>query len=60
LEAAKIYAELRCEKVKAPDAIQVACAASATVDLFVTNDERLQGKQVTGIQFIVSLERVPI
>jgi hypothetical protein len=25
----------------------------------VTNDERLWGKQVEGIQFIVSLERAP-
>jgi hypothetical protein len=38
----------------------LACAANASVDLFVTNDERLQGKHVDGIQFIVPLERVPI
>jgi hypothetical protein len=38
----------------------LACAASANVDLFVTNDERLQGKQVAGIQFIVPVGRVPI
>ena len=61
LPAAKIYAELRSERsLRAPDAIQLACAASAKVDLFVTNDERLQGKHVSGIQFIVPLERVPI
>jgi predicted nucleic acid-binding protein len=61
IEAAKIYAEIRSAKsIKAPDAIQLACAASATVDLFVTNDERLQGKQVSGIQFIVALDRVPL
>jgi hypothetical protein len=30
------------------------------VDLFVTNDHRLQGKQVAGIQFIVPLDNVPI
>ncbi len=46
--------------VRPPDAIQLACAATAGVDLFVTNDHRLQGKQVTGIQFIVPLENVPI
>ena len=61
VKAAKVYAALRSERsLKAPDAIQLACAASASVDLFVTNDERLQGKQVDGIQFIVRLERVPI
>jgi predicted nucleic acid-binding protein len=61
LKAAKVYAALRSERsVKAPDAIQLACAASASVDLFVTNDERLQGRHVDGIQFIVPLERVPI
>jgi predicted nucleic acid-binding protein len=61
LPVARIYAELRSERsLRAPDAIQLACAASAKVDLFVTNDERLQGKHVSGIQFIVPLERVPI
>jgi predicted nucleic acid-binding protein len=61
VKAAKVYAALRSERsLKAPDAIQLACAASANVDLFVTNDGRLQGKQVGGIQFIVPLARVPI
>lgn len=61
LEAARIYAELRADKsIKAPDAIQLACAANAAVDLFVTNDERLQGKHIPGIQFIVPLDRAPL
>ena len=61
VKAAKVYAALRLDRsLRAPDAIQLACAASANVDLFVTNDERLQGKQVDGIQFIVPLGRVPI
>ena len=61
VRAAKVYAALRSERsLKAPDAIQLACASSASVDLFVTNDARLQGRQVDGIQFIVPLERVPI
>ena len=61
VKAAKIYAALRLERsLRAPDAIQLACAASANVDLFITNDERLQGKRVDGIQFIVPLERVPL
>jgi predicted nucleic acid-binding protein len=61
VKAASVYATLRSERsLKAPDAIQLACAASASVDLFITNDERLQGKHVDGIQFIVPLARVPI
>ena len=59
--AAKIYAGLRSDRsLRAPDAIQLACAASARVDLFITNDARLQGKHVDGIQFIAPLDRVPI
>jgi uncharacterized protein len=61
VKAAKVYASLRTDRsLRAPDAIQLACAASAGVDLFVTNDTRLQAKQINGIQFIVPLDRVPI
>ena len=61
LKAARVYAGLRSERsLRAPDAIQLACAASAQVDLFVTNDERLQGRHVDGVQFIVALGKVPI
>ena len=60
-KAARIYAALRSDlALRPPDAIQLACAAGAGIDLFVTNDARLQRKQVDGIQFIVPLERVPI
>ncbi|MFI5089607.1 MAG: type II toxin-antitoxin system VapC family toxin [Terriglobales bacterium] len=60
-KAAKIYASLRCDRaLRAPDAIQLACAAAAGVDLFITNDGRLQGKQVDGIHFIVPLEQAPL
>ena len=60
VKAATIYAALRSDRsLRAPDAIQLACAAAAGVDLFVTNDTRLQTKQVEGIHFIVSLDRVP-
>ncbi len=60
-KAARTYAFLRCDRsLRAPDAVQLACASAASVDLFVTNDARLQGKQVEGIQFIVSLDRVPM
>jgi len=61
IAAAKVYASLRSDRsLRAPDAIQLACAAGAGVDLFVTNDARLQSKHVNGIQFIASLDRVPI
>jgi predicted nucleic acid-binding protein len=59
--AAMVYARIRADRsVRPPDAIQLACAAWAKVDLFITNDARLHSKQIPGIQFIVSLERTPI
>lgn len=58
---ARAYAAIRQDKsIKQPDAIQLACAAVAKVDLFITNDQRLQSKRVEGIQFITSLDRAPI
>ncbi len=60
-KAARSYASLRVDRTIRPaDAIQLACASSVGTDLFVTNDSRLQGKLVPGIQFIVSLDRTPI
>ena len=59
--AARHYASIRCDRsINPPDAMQLSCAASVGVDLFVTNDDRLQGKFVPGIQFIAPLVRVPI
>ena len=61
LTAARHYASIKSDRtIKAPDAIQLSCAASAGVDLFVTNNERLHGKFVPGIQFIAPLDRVPV
>jgi predicted nucleic acid-binding protein len=61
IKAARHYASIKTSRsVPAPDAVQLSCAASAGVDLFITNDDRLQNKQVPGIQFIVPLGRVPI
>jgi uncharacterized protein len=60
-KAAWKYAALRCDRsLRAPDALQLACAASAGVDLFVTNDRRFEGKHIEGIQFIIALDQVPI
>ena len=57
-EAARRYAEIRRNRsIRPPDAIQLACAAQAEVDLFITNDDRLSRLTVPGIQFLVSLER---
>ena len=61
VEAAKLYSVLRCDRsLRSPDATQLACAGVARTDLFVTNDNRLQGKRVAGVQFIVPLEGVPL
>jgi len=38
------------------DAIHLACAAEAGVDLFITHDKRLQKLTIPGIQFITGLE----
>lgn len=56
--AAPRYAAIRVDRtIKAPDAIQLACAATAGVDLFITNDDRLSRKHVPGVKFITSLDR---
>jgi len=56
--AAAHYARIRQDRgIRAPDAIQLACAAGAEVDLFITNDDRLATRTVPGIKFITSLGR---
>lgn len=63
LPAARQFAKLRGSrglKVRPPDAMQLACAGTAGMDLFLTNDARLHGMQVDGIQFITSVERAPL
>ena len=62
LPAARAYARLRSEprKIAPPDAIQLACAASAGVDLFLTNDTRLHSVRLDGIHFITSVDRAPL
>ncbi len=54
--AALAFAGIRQDRsIKPPDAIQLACASVAGVDLFITNDERLSRKVVPGIHFIQPL-----
>jgi predicted nucleic acid-binding protein len=57
IEAAEHYASIRAnQKISAPDAIHLACAASVGTDLFLTNDKNLVGKVIPGIQFIAGLD----
>lgn len=57
-EAARLYAGIRKDRtIRPPDAIQLACAAQARVDLFITNDERLSTKTIPRVQFISALQR---
>jgi predicted nucleic acid-binding protein len=60
-KVARRYAVVRSTtSIRGPDAVQLACASEASVDLFVTNDNHLEGRHVDGIQFIVALDQVPI
>jgi predicted nucleic acid-binding protein len=59
--AAEKYARIRKDRgIKAPDVIQLATAAAAGCDLFITNDDRLTRVRVPGIHFIASMETAPI
>lgn len=56
LKTADVYAQIRAaQKVSPPDAIHLACASQAGIDLFLTNDSKLPGKVIPGIQFIAGL-----
>jgi uncharacterized protein len=56
-DTANLYGQIRSAlSVPPADAIHLACAAEARADLFLTNDNRLIGKFVPGIQFIASLD----
>ena len=59
LRAAPRFAEVRRDRsIRAPDAIQLACASAAGTDLFITNEEWLSRKNIRGIHFIQSHEKV--
>ena len=61
LPTAECYARIRADRTIArPDAIHLACAASRDINLFITNDKRLVGKNIPGIDFIASLETAPL
>ncbi len=59
--AAVVFARIRRDRsIAPPDAIQLACASVAGVDMFITNDHRLSRKVVPGIHFIQSLDNAPL
>ena len=59
--AAAVFAKVRQGgSIRPADAIQLACAAVAGVDLFITNDQRLSRQVVPGIHFIQSLAVVAL
>jgi len=62
LDAAEAYAQIRQDRsIQPADAIQLACAVSAEVDLFITNDDRLSQRNVPGVGFFMtSLSRAPL
>ena len=56
-ETADTYARIRADHRIAPaDAIHLATAAQAGVDLFLTNDDRLKGLVIPGIDFIAGMD----
>lgn len=55
--AAEQYSLLRADtRVKAADAIHLACAIESRVDLFVTNDQDLRRLRISQIPFVVGLD----
>ena len=57
VEPARLYATIRKDRTIRPaDAIQLACASHARIDLFITNDERLSTKSIPHIHFVSSLQ----
>jgi predicted nucleic acid-binding protein len=61
VSAAKKFSMLPLDRsLRAPDAIQLACAAAMGTDLFITSDSRLSSIHIDGVQFIVPLDRAPI
>ena len=57
----EIYAELRARhRVKALDALHLAVAGRAGVDVFVTEDRQLQGLRVPGIGQIAAMDAVTL
>jgi uncharacterized protein len=57
VDTADHYARIRgSTNIASPDAIHLACAASAGTDLFLTNDKNLVGRVIPGVQFVARLD----
>ena len=56
-QSVRIFADLRANHgIESIDALHLAIAATARVDLFLTNDKRLHKLRVPGLPFIASLD----
>jgi len=59
-KAADAYSIIReGTNIKGADAIQLACASTVEVELFITNDTQLHKLSIPGIHFITPLDRLP-
>ena len=57
VDVADRYARIRADnRVSPPDAVHLASAAHAGVELFLTNDHRLQELVIPGIDFIAAMD----
>lgn len=57
LPAVELFARIRAEhRTAAADSIHLACAASLGVDLFITEDKKLQKLRIPGIKFVVGID----
>lgn len=53
----EVFARVRAEhRTAAADTIHLACAASYGVDVFITEDKKLQKLRIPGIKFIVGID----
>jgi predicted nucleic acid-binding protein len=60
LAAAAVYSRIRQDRsISRADAMHLACAGAAQIDLFITNDDRLTRKRVAGVKFVTSVAAAP-
>jgi predicted nucleic acid-binding protein len=51
------FSELRAKRrLGIADSINLACAASAGMDVFLTGDKKLPGQHIPGVQFVVDFQ----
>lgn len=61
IKAASKFAQIRKNKsISRADAVHLACASAAGVDLFLTNDLALSKHTVPGITFISTIDKSPL